>query len=720
MIALLAAAAGAFAEDAYVTLPSGTAQTLSLQKDGSYSVRIPVVSTHDGDFAMLEFTRFDVVYKELRSAALLAAFTVTKEQATQTQDDALVITSAGDLLPGSYVITLHVAPQGDNKGDKKKPQSLVLTISKPVPVVTSGSGLYIERTSALYGGPEVIPGRLRLTEESRAAALSNVTLSWDIDHKPGTPVASGQLDLPSGAVHLEAGESRDYPIGLQGDFPPGTYSGKVTVRSPQLTSPLSVTFDLLSRRSPYWLIVLAVVGAALGFLVRVALKTQLETDQALINASLTLQALQRAHARIEEPDLRQRIDDQIHSLTDAQEDSTPATITGASTAATTALQGIQTEFQQRRTAFEPKLGALDTLLAKRWKLPPEPAEFLRDVARTRDAAAAALSRGNISRANELLQTAIQKPLLDAVTQGMQWRASFAAYLAAFEAQNPPLSADAQQKVHAAVASAAAQVPTDLHPSSIDVAAADTDLTRTHGAFTGGEDFLADLGRALRDFLKQAQAALTNGIGHAASDWAPVEAATRALGNDLRHALQADLEEGAERQRTEGTALVGAWTALLKKSLPPKAFATVKESITHRSWSAAIDQAADSLVATAPNVSFAGGVRGPARSTVLPVAEPSGFALPLPNLGGVPELLEQHSSVAGFVLTGGIEERQRLRKHSAWVELAQTSIVALLFVAGVYALNADTWIGTPKEMFTIFLLAFGADLSAEGVLALLKK
>ena len=95
-------------------------------------------------------------------------------------------------------------------------------------------------------------------------------------------------------------------------------------------------------------------------------------------------------------------------------------------------------------------------------------------------------------------------------------------------------------------------------------------------------------------------------------------------------------------------------------------------------------------------------------------------MPPPNLAGSPELLEQRSSAAGFVLTGGVEERRRLRKHSTWVELAQTSIVALLFVAGVYALNADTWIGSPKEMFSIFLLAFGADLSAEGVLALLKK
>jgi hypothetical protein len=716
VLVLLAAAAAAFAEDTYVTVASGTAQTLSLQNDGSYSVRIPLLTRDGGPLlAMLEFTGFDVQYKEARTAALLAAFTITKEPATQTHDDALVITCSGDLSPGSYVITLHVAPTGD----KKKPQSLVLTISKPAPLVTPGSSLYIERTSALFGNPEVIPGRLRLTEDSRAAALSSASLSWDIDHRPGTHASAGQLDLPSEAIHLNPGQSRDYLIGLRGDFPPGTYSGKITVRGAQLSAPISVNFDLLSRRSPNWLIVLAGVGAALGFLVRVALKTKLDTDQALISASLTLQTLQQARARIEETDLRQKIDEQIQSLTEAQEGHTAATINGASTTAASALQSIETQFQQRRSAFEPKLATLDALLAKRWILPPETAAVFATVVTARDAVAAALARGNIFQANELLRAATKEPLLDAVTKGMKWRAAFAAYLAAFQAQQSPLGADALQKVHAAAASAAAQVPTDLHPSSTDVPSADAELTRTHGAFTGGQDFFAAVGAALRDFLEQAQTELAEGIAADATDWKPIEDATRALCENLRTALHADLDAATQQLRAQGTALAGAWSAMLKKSLPAEAFATVKESISHGSWDAAIAQAVESFAANAPHLEVAG-VPETVQAVGLALGTPLRLALPLPNLGGFPELLEQRSSVADFVLTGSVEERRRLRNHSAWVELAQTIIVALLFVAGVYALNADTWIGTSKEMFTIFLLAFGADLSAEGVLALLKK
>jgi hypothetical protein len=710
-LVILTAAGAAFAEDPYVTIASGTTQTLALQKDGSYNARMPAITRDGGPpLGMLDFTQFDVQYKETRSTALHASF-----KATPTDDGALVITAAGDLLPGSYVIAYYVAPLNE----KKKPQTLVLTLSKPAPLVTPGSNVYIERTAWLFGDPEVISGRLRLTEDSRAAPLPSATLTWDIDHKPGAHAAAGQLDLPSGPVHLGPGESRDYSIGLKGDFPPGTYTGKITVRSPHLGAPISLNFDLLSRRSPCWLIVLAAVGAALGFLVRVALKRKLEMDQALISASLTLDKLQRARARIEETDLRQRIDDQVRALQQAREDNQPATITAAGTAAANALLSIETEFQQRRSAFEPKLGTLNALLDKRWILPREVARDFSAVVTERDAVVAALARGNLTKADELLRTAIKEPLLDAVTKGMKWRASFAEYLAGFEAQRPPLGSDALQKVHAAAASAAAQVPTDLHPNSIDIAGADAELTRTHGAFTGGQDFFAALRAALGDFLTQARATLRSGIAADSIDWKPIEEATQQLRSNLETALDTDLEAAAGQLRGQAVALSGAWSAMLRKSLPADAFATVKESLSHGSWDTALAQAAESFATGARFEIAVGGLEG-TETHAHEITKSSGFALPLPNLAGSPELLQQRAGIAAFVLTGSVEERQRLRQHSAWVELAQTAVVAILFVAGVYALNADTWIGTPKEMLTIFVLAFGADLSAEGVVTLLKK
>jgi hypothetical protein len=51
---------------------------------------------------------------------------------------------------------------------------------------------------------------------------------------------------------------------------------------------------------------------------------------------------------------------------------------------------------------------------------------------------------------------------------------------------------------------------------------------------------------------------------------------------------------------------------------------------------------------------------------------------------------------------------------------QSAIVAGVFLAGAYGMNADAWMGTWKEITTLFLLAFGVDLTAAGVVAALKR
>src|SRR5262245_46883560 len=99
------------AEDAFVAVPSGTTQTLALQTDGSYSTRVGVVTRQAGPpLGRLGFQVFEVQYKEGRSNELLARFKVTRQLATSTQGDALLIevpAGSEELLPGNYVLTLQ-------------------------------------------------------------------------------------------------------------------------------------------------------------------------------------------------------------------------------------------------------------------------------------------------------------------------------------------------------------------------------------------------------------------------------------------------------------------------------------------------------------------------------------------------------------------------------------------------------------------------------------
>ena len=60
---------------------------------------------------------------------------------------------------------------------------------------------------------------------------------------------------------------------------------------------------------------------------------------------------------------------------------------------------------------------------------------------------------------------------------------------------------------------------------------------------------------------------------------------------------------------------------------------------------------------------------------------------------------------------------------AWAErfaFLQTAIVAPLFILAAYGIYGENWVGTYKEMMALFVIAFGADLSGDGIIAFLKK
>ncbi len=61
------------------------------------------------------------------------------------------------------------------------------------------------------------------------------------------------------------------------------------------------------------------------------------------------------------------------------------------------------------------------------------------------------------------------------------------------------------------------------------------------------------------------------------------------------------------------------------------------------------------------------------------------------------------------------ERSRLET----VTFIQTFVIGLVFLAGLFATKYSTWIGNPEQMFEIFILAFGVDLSSEGILSILR-
>ncbi|HKQ14126.1 MAG TPA: hypothetical protein VJT80_11895 [Steroidobacteraceae bacterium] len=702
------------AEDPFVAVPSGTTQTLALQADGAYATRIGVVTREAGPrLPGLAFKVFEVQYKESRSNELLSRFVVTPQPATSTQADALVIdvpANSEELLPGNYVLTLQVQPAAA----AGKPQSLALTLAKPAAALTAGSSVLVERIDNWWDPATIVTGKVRLTEDSRVANLTGLTFASDLERKAGTPAPGGTLVVCPGTSRLAAGESVECEVSLSGNFPYGTHTGKITVRSPQLAAPLAMNVTVLSRQDPRWLVVLALLGAVLGYFARVHFKRRKELAEAEITASLARQKLGLSRERIEDPEVRKKLDAEIATLDSTVARRKATEIVTAASSALTALQSIEKEFNDRRAVFEPEVKKVDALLAKSFVLPAPVQRAFAPVAARCEHVVAAFRHNNLVEASERLKRLNRESLLAVVTESIRWRESFVEYLAVLDRPLAPLGDEARNRLHAGAEAIRAMPVANSLPTGADIASADAELELTHRAFNGGKKIVSNCADGLDDLLDRArEKGLQLPVGRLIEDH------TRSLQANLRAPLDEQLDERARAASEQLELLADYWERSLMGFVPAAQRAAIEQQAKAGHWDSAIDAAAAAI-------------HPPPRAKEIPssgatfINESLDTSRDRRATGGFDSAeldqrpAAQPSGLRPFTLTGTESERGRLRLETFWLEIGQTAIVAALFIFGVYAMNYDTWIGTLKDMFTIFALAFVTDLTADGALSALKK
>jgi hypothetical protein len=739
LIGLLLPCVQTFADDEFIKIPSGLSQALVLQSKGGYSARMGIVTTSAIPPRNLRVRVFEVQFKDGRSTATASEFIPDITEATETLGPALIVSvpaTAPGVLPGNYAVTLHVTPIKEiavaqkpakaqstaNPADAgqhtapAKEQTLVLALSKPAPTLSVGPTVYIERTERFSDPTDVVKGSLRLTEESRNANITGLTLTAEADQKAAARIVDGALELPSGRLNLAPGESGEYAVNVMGRFPPGTYAGKINIRSPDLASVTSVNYEVHSRRSAGWIFVLAIAGAGIGLLTRVYLKGKQQFADAGAAASLAMEKLNVTYDRIQDDTVRKQIDDARQQLKMAGESGNTADLVTQTKAALDLLPTLETTFKTQWDAFQTKLAPLTSLLAKRWMLPASVRPNFDKVMTMRGLIAADLARNDVSQA-EAHFSATPAALLDMVLEAIKWRAGLGSYVSTLDGNMPALSDADAQKVHVFAAGVLAKVPVDLHPVAVDCAAADADLTQTHGAYAGMSDFKASFPDASTSFLTQARKSLSAAGQSAADEWNSVEAATRAIVENVTAEPEdfepriSQLKERLETQRD-------SWRSLLVRIVKPEHLAEMESLLRTRSWENVVTAATKTLPVET-QLDFTGGA-APKAASPEPVPPKE---LRAPDLSQTPakDAVGLKDAIwRPILLTGNESERRTLRRDSKWAATCQTVIVAALFVAGVYALNADAWIGTPKEMLALFILAYGVDLTADGVMGALKK
>jgi hypothetical protein len=606
---------------------------------------------------------------------------------------AIMLTVATDRLPDSGTYTVLLAVERSTVR-----QVVTVAFIRPPGQVTTPATVAVRRTTSVFpSGPvDTVQPRLTLvmSGDTRLLTLSirqleaedpHVDVHVDPDDLPATPGAALVLDYD-----------------VTGGLSPGTVTRTVQVTSPQLASPVNVTFTVTTRRHPALIGLALLVGVLLSLLLRMVLPRLVAWRRRRIQRQQL--ELQLAGLADEYPDrdFQDVVAQARRTLDGAKESAIPDAVSTARGTVGQALQRLQAELSTLDGTYRSHVA----VLRRDWQLP---ADLMAAVTATRPklaAADAALTARDARTAREQLDTvdqAAQEIARKAVDWGARARQGLGDLFTAVGNRNQGALGQLRDAVTRArdsapqEASSPTAVPENLTQrltavhQTIDRYA--TVRTYLH-AFAAESELiareLADRNQPAADLSEAAaslRAADRDHGGDPATAATPVAARVAALVDAthaaIREPLQARVDPDVETRLTSGD-MVGAAEKMMSQlaGAPPAAGGPTR-----------LGTAAETVLATATADAST------QTSTEPAVVLPSARASLTDRLRAAPETFALAFAGAGAALV-----------HT---------LVALVIVMLVgYGLFLPTWSGTLADVTQIIVWAFAIDLSVVGLTALL--
>jgi hypothetical protein len=451
-----------------------------------------------------------------------------------------------------------------------------------------------------------------------------------------------------------------------------------------------------------WVVVLIALGLLLGFLVRVVLQKRVTVGDARARAATVAGELERHLARTPDKVFADTVKPVLVKLREALDGDDGEAMTAEAATATEALKGATAGLQTRVTHTHARLRTFQIIAADASALPPELAQVVRHASEVCARAADHLDRLDPTRAADALD-ALEPALTGETASALaRWRTMLPSRLGELEALGFALQVPSSEELSKALADLRTRIDAvDLRPD-ISRLAATLDAVRGVQTLAAARTVWAKdtLARDVADFetlfisRNGAPDAVTGRLRQAASRIETQLAASAAVLNPLT-----PLYDPAVRGE-----LASAFAASLdvvfdrhKDTLKPeerKAFDEARAAHRHRAALAAVPPASSRLKQEAEQVTPALVFAAPAPPA--PAPAPSGQAPVVP--------LEPIAT---------IQQRARVTRDRA--ARAQTAIAGVLITWLGYVLFADSFVGTLKDLATVFLWGFTLDISVTKLL-----
>lgn len=334
----------------------------------------------------------DVALGDRHDQTFMNLFTVEMEKLppdAKAHPAMLITVKPRSLQQGSYKLRIELRPLKPVVADKsqapakpakaavakstttapvvaKEPPSVTIELKLPEAKIKTAEKLVINQV--WHGILADDPPALNLTGTSgQNIRLTDVKIhQTDLSGKE-TVASSLRVNFDS-VPEIAPGDTKSSAITLVGSFPLGTSTGAALITAPQLKDPVWITFDVKARRAKWIIVAVMVLGLFLGFAVRIWVKKRMELQEARLKAFAAYEIIER---EAERPDGKfgRRVNPSLIALNTAIEHGNVEALNKAITDANTVLAAAVADLNSRRDTAKGQLESLSGLAKKLPLLP---------------------------------------------------------------------------------------------------------------------------------------------------------------------------------------------------------------------------------------------------------------------------------------------------------------------------------------------------------------
>lgn len=247
-------------------------------------LNIPVELKQGITAEQLEITLYPVKSDKVPNNVAITAFTC--RELTDIGGKKFIVVDINNrpvVKPGIYQLEFRIKKRNPNPDSTI--QSLPISLTVNAAEVKAISTVIITRKDGFFFFPyKMSVARLQIQESGKKMPLDTITIRTLKTINAANENVPGIIRISASSPRVGPGGLLDLDFDILGKLPLGKVTTTAELTAPQLPEPVSITVEVTTRRGIYLIIIIIILGLAIGFLVRTFLESRITLSTARLNA----------------------------------------------------------------------------------------------------------------------------------------------------------------------------------------------------------------------------------------------------------------------------------------------------------------------------------------------------------------------------------------------------------------------------------------------------